>query len=117
MLLRTHKLTRRRDIEKLAKTGKGLRSVFFIFKILPNKLEKNRWVIIVSTKVSKKAVIRNRLRRQVREIIRLNFLDDKMGLDIMVIVKNNAIGVDYKDLEKDLLFFYEKIKKQKNKTY
>ena len=110
MLPRTHKLTLRRDIEKLAKTGRSLRSVFFILKIIPNNLSKTRWVIIVSTKVSKKAVVRNRLRRQVREIIRLNFLKDNAGVDCMLVVKDSAVGISYAKLEKDLLYLYNKIK-------
>lgn len=115
MLPRTHKLTRRRDIEKLAKTGQSLRSVFFILKIIPNKLNNTRWVIITSTKVSKKAVVRNRLRRQAREIIRLNILNETTGFDCMLIVKDTAVGITYVDLQKDLLKLYEKAKRQYNK--
>lgn len=115
MFPRTHKLTRRRDIEKLAKTGRSLRSVFFILKIIPNTLDNTRWVVIASTKVSKKAVVRNRVRRQAREIIRLNILNDSVGLDCMLVVKNTAVGASYVNLQEDLLNLYEKAKKQYNK--
>lgn len=40
-------------------------------KYLPNKVSYNRWSIIVSKKVEKRAVIRNLKRRQIYEAIRL----------------------------------------------
>ena len=110
MLLRTYKITKKSEIEKLAKTGRRLGSVFFIVKVKKNILNTTRWIIIVSTKVSKSAVKRNRLRRQIREIIRVELLEDNTSSDIMVVVKDNALNADFSALKDDLLKLYKKLK-------
>jgi len=121
MLTHQFKITKKSDIEKLARTGRRLGSVFFILKFKPNSLVNSRWVIIVSAKVSKKAVQRNRLRRQVREIIRTQILPtDTLKADFMLVVKDNAVDQSFLALKTDLLSLYNKIqinKVSKNINY
>lgn len=55
--------------------------------------------VVVGLKVSKKAVIRNRLRRRIKEILRLS----RPGLQVVrVVAKPLAVGVKYDNLKKDL---------------
>ncbi len=114
MFPRVHKITKKAEVEKLAKTGKRLASVFFIIKYKPNSLDLSRWIIIVSTKVSKKAVKRNRLRRQIKEIIRIGLLEDNINSDIMIVAKDNALNADFSALKDDLLQLYKKLKNNIN---
>ena len=63
--------------------------------------EKGRIMVVVGVKVSKKAVIRNKIKRQIREIIRLcrfNF----SGSVLKIIVSERALGKKYGRLKKDL---------------
>ena len=108
MLPRAHKVIRKRDVEELAKTGRRFSSVFFIVKVKKNTTGNSRFIIIVSTKVSKKAVARNRVRRRVREIIRLALLPLARPFDVMVIVKQEALAATYQQLFDDLTMLYEK---------
>ena len=108
MLPKKNKIVKKAEIEKLAKTGKRLSSVFFNIKINNNKLEQSRWVVVVSTKVHKSAVIRNRLRRQIREIIRNSLMLRLAGKDIMIIAKEKCLGAGYNDLEKILITLLKK---------
>lgn len=59
---------------------------------------------VVSTKVSKKAVERNRKKRQMREVLK-NFLDQnkiKKGYIFAVIARKKILDKDYKDIKLDI---------------
>ena len=63
----------------------------------PNHTEKNRIGITVSKKLGK-AVIRNRVRRRLREVYRLN--EDKFaaGYDIVVVARSRCIRASFPEL-------------------
>ena len=58
--------------------------------------------ISISQKVSKKAVVRNRIKRQIRGIIRLFLPNLASGWQIVVIVKPQAQGCNYEDFLREL---------------
>ena len=70
MLLKGNRLKNKKDFERIFKQGKGFKQDFLFLKIIENNLEKTRFGFIVSKKISKKAVTRNKIKRQLREIIR-----------------------------------------------
>ncbi len=53
-----------------------------------------------SAKKIKHAVDRNRIRRRLKEIIRLNECKIKKGYDLVFMARINAVEADYKTLEK-----------------
>lgn len=71
-----------------------------MFKVFYKKKDK-LW-IRVSKKVSKKAVIRNKLRRQVREIVRTEFPNRDMS-DTIISVLPEAKDVPFAKLKENLL--------------
>lgn len=58
--------------------------------------------ISISQKVSKKAVVRNRIKRQVRAIMRSFLPELPSGWKIVVIVKPQAQGCKYEDFLREL---------------
>ena len=74
------------------------RSRFFAIKYVENKMRKNsRFSVIISKKIVKSAVSRNRIRRRLFEIIRLNLKNIKPGTDMVIIV----FSADLKDINYD----------------
>jgi ribonuclease P protein component len=70
-------------------------------KYYPNNLGENRYRIIVSKKVSKKAVVRNKIKRRIREILRC--LDIKPGYDIVVITNKEIVDKSFQEIKQMLL--------------
>jgi len=110
MLSAKHRLTKERDFKKINRSGRSFFSSYFRLKYLTNNLSLNRFAIVVSTKISKKATERNRLKRQIREIIRLNQNKIKIDHDVVVAAQTQALGKNYQDLEKNLLALLAKAK-------
>lgn len=78
MLAKQTRLTKKRDFERIYRKGKTVKNDFLILKTAPNNLTINRFAFVVSQKISKKAIVRNKIKRRLRELTRLNA--DKMGV-------------------------------------
>ncbi|RJR30985.1 ribonuclease P protein component, partial [Candidatus Parcubacteria bacterium] len=69
----------------------------------------NRFAVVVSAKISKKATVRNKIRRRIYEILRINLTRMENGYDMIVIVSPDIIK-NYKEIERVLLGILKKIK-------
>ena len=67
-----------------------------------NRTETNRVGITVSKKLGK-AVIRNRVRRRIREAYRLNEEQFLPGYDIVIVARSRAVEVSFQKLTDSLL--------------
>ncbi len=102
-LPRKYCLSSKSEIEGVFKKGKYLNSELFSIKFSPNSTNFSRLAVIVGKKSSKKSVLRNRIKRLVSEIIRLNYSRIKPGYNIVLIVKSRAINEEYRDLKEALV--------------
>lgn len=109
MLSEENRLRKEKEIEQIFKLGKSVFDPLCGFKFLKNNQITSRFAVVVGTKVSKSAVIRNRLRRQIREVLRLNLGAIKTGFDFVFIVRPEAKGAKYQDLEKRIIFGLKKV--------
>lgn len=103
MLPQINRLRKEKDVERVFKTGKSVFDPVCGFKFLPNHLPVSRFAILVGIKVFKSAVKRNRLRRQIREIVHLNLKKIKPGFDFVFIVRSGAKDSEYQVLERVVL--------------
>ena len=85
MLLKKNRLNKRKDFEKVLKGARGLKSDFLYLKGADNELETTRIGFIVSQKVSRRAVVRNKLKRQLREIVKPELERIRKGKDLIFI--------------------------------
>jgi ribonuclease P protein component len=70
---------------------------------LKNNLNFSRFAFVVGIKISKKATQRNKIRRQLEEIIRLNLNQIKTSFDIIVLVELAIIEKNYQQIERALI--------------
>ncbi|MBU2539712.1 ribonuclease P protein component [Patescibacteria group bacterium] len=110
MLPRQNRLTKKRDFDSVFKNGKGAKEGFLFLKTVPNKLSDSRFAFITSQKMSKKATVRNKIRRQLREIIKTNIGIIKKGTDCAIVVLPGFNDVSFWDIEKDMMGLLKKAK-------
>lgn len=93
------------------KNGKTLRSRIVTIKYINNPKRKNsRFSVVVSKKVHKRAVGRNRIRRKLYEIIRINIVDQLPGHDVvMIVASNEIITMPHDELENQILSLIQEI--------
>jgi ribonuclease P protein component len=108
MLARPYRLSKQKEFQDIFARGRRFQSEYFSFLAAKNNRSISRFAVVVSAKVSKKAVARNRVRRQLNEIIRLHQQKIKPGLDMVLIVKEAAVGAKYRTLEETALKLFDK---------
>ena len=98
MLHKTNRIRKKKDFDVVFKTAqrsaKSFKSNLFVFKTAKNDLGVNRFGFVVSQKVSKKAVIRNKIKRQLSEAVRPEIEKIKTGTDVVFIA---LPGIDKKE--------------------
>ena len=94
MLPKINRIKKKKDFEIVFKNSKSLKNNLFIFKIMKNNLGFNRFGFVVSQKVSKKATIRNKVRRRLTEVMKSQLKNIKNGTDLVLIA---LPGIDKKE--------------------
>lgn len=103
MLSKPHRLLSDKDFQKIWKRGLSFYTKILGFKVLENKLGISRFGIVVGTKISKLATVRNRIKRQIREIIQKNLKKIAPGYDFTISALPAALGKNHDELEKDVI--------------
>lgn len=92
------------------KGGFWAKSDFLTIKSVKNNLLRSRFGFVVSAKVSKKAVERNKIKRQMRDIVRKGIDSIKTGFDIVIIASPLSNKVNYQIIKDDLINLLKKLK-------
>lgn len=103
MFLKKNRLQKEKDFKIVFKQGRYLQSEFVKLNYLKNNLEHSRFGVIASLKVSKKAVVRNKLKRQYRELIKKYLLVLPTSIDLVLTIKPQAVGKDYQQLKDNFI--------------
>lgn len=116
MLPKENRLRNKKDFLGVFNKGRGFKEDFLFFKFADNNLEMSRFGFIVSQKVSKKAVIRNRVKRMLRELVRIKMPKIKKGVDVVLIAIHGIETRDFWELEKviDKIFLRARILEKKD---
>ena len=101
MFAKPFRLAKNKDVSFAFTRGRTFFSPLLTIKFLSGK--SLRFAVVVSTKVNKRAVVRNRLKRICRELIKKNSLKLSPG-DYMIILKPRADKVEEKMLLENLEF-------------
>ena len=85
----------------------GFAGPYLVLYARKNRTECNRVGITVSKKLGK-AHIRNRTRRRIREVYRLNEAQFQSGWDIVVVARTKAVDAPFENLTKSYLSLAKK---------
>ena len=88
-------LKKNSDFRRLYAKGKSAVTPYMVVYTRPNRLGENRLGYTVSVKLGH-AVVRNRVRRRLREIYRLNAPQLRQGHDIVIVARSRAVGSEYR---------------------
>lgn len=110
MLARINRLSKTNDIVRVFKRGRFFKDSFLILKFFKNQLPVSRFAFVVSTKISKKASERNKIKRRLREAIRVNLKDIKPGFDAVLRPDTAIMKEKYGRIKEIVLKLLEKSK-------
>ncbi len=95
---RQYRLQRSADFEHVRSEGRSWQHPLVAMAIAPNALGHNRYGFVVSRRLGG-AVVRNRVRRVLREIVRLSTPRLRVGFDIIFIARNPIVGQPYNEVK------------------
>ena len=110
MLPVRNRLKKKKDFERIFKEGQGFKQGFLYLKIKKNNLKSSRFGFIVSKKFAKKAVVRNKTKRRLRELIKIKLPEIKKGIDGIIIVIPGLKATDFRQLEEIINKLFKKAK-------
>ena len=79
MFPKSHRLVKKREIDKVFRQGGYASAGFLYLNVLPNRCDNYRAVVIVGKKSGLKAVGRNLLKRRAREVLKMAIDQDKLS--------------------------------------
>ncbi len=107
-LKKTHKILDRAKFVKLSRFGKKFQDHYFIIVFMPGESECSRLGITASKRVGN-AVVRNRIKRLIREWFRINKSTIGGCWDISVIAKKTASGLTSYQVFKSLGNIFDRL--------
>ena len=108
MIAKKFRLHKKSNFDELAKSSNKFYSNNLVLRFVKNNEDLSCFAVVVSRKISIKAVVRNKIRKRIYEIIRLKMDDFKKGFNIIIFVKKGVLEMEYSDLEKELLYIFKK---------
>jgi ribonuclease P protein component len=103
MLAKKFKLTGAKDFDRVQKTGKVFQSTNFgIAFVAREDTNPSRFAFIVSTKIAKEAVDRNRAKRAMSEAVRINSVNLVPGYDVVFLAKTTIARISTTEIMKEV---------------
>ena len=110
MLPKQNRLKKEKDFKQVFKRGKSFQDNALSLKLTENSLKVSRFSFVVGLKVSKKAFLRNKIRRRLREIVKTNLSKTKTGFDVVFIVRRGLETKNFQELAEIVNGLFKKAK-------
>ncbi|WKZ57619.1 MAG: ribonuclease P protein component [Bdellovibrionota bacterium] len=108
-LPKASRLLRHAEFSNVHDHGKKWATRLLVVYVAPSTLQTSRLGLTVSRKVDKRAVVRNRIKRRIREVFRMHRAMFLGNFDIVVVARQNAATAEYKALKNDILMAWRRL--------
>ena len=98
---RKYRLRRNSDFQQVRRLGKSYASPIMVLAFLQNELDYSRFGFVVSKRLGK-AFNRNKIKRRMRESIRLQMQEIKPGFDLVLIARKEIGQATYLEISRSL---------------
>ena len=106
-ITKEYSIKKNQEIDKIIKNRDSVGNKYFaIYKMDNNETSHFRYSLSIGKKYGI-AVLRNKMKRRVREIIKDNINLIK-NLDYVFVIKPASIELDYKEIEKNIIYLLKK---------
>ncbi len=116
MLASENRLKSARDIARVFKRGNYGKGGLITAKATHSGLSDSRAVVVVSKKISKRAVVRNKIRRRIVEIVRQRWETVRPGYDIVITVRGDVSSLDHSTLNHNVVTALTRVAILKNES-
>ena len=99
------------EFNEIIQTGKVFKNFYFIIYVRKNDLDKYRFGLTIGKKVCN-AVNRNKLKRQIRNMLDNNKKYYSKGKDYIIIIRKSCLDEKFNKLEDNLIYLLRKIEKE-----
>ncbi len=95
---RRHRVRENERFQEIRRRGRSYSEHRLVLCALPNDLSYSRFGFSVSSRIGK-AVIRNRIKRRMREAVRLRMGQIRVGWDVVFIARNPIREADFHEID------------------
>jgi len=92
-----HRLTTSKQFSQVHREGLSIANRLLVVRVLANGLDYSRFGFLVSKRIGN-AVVRNRVKRRLREVVRLTMV--KPGWDAVFIARRDINRADFQELKR-----------------
>ncbi len=97
-LAKKYRLKRKKDFLKIKQKGEILDTPLFGLLVLQEKTSFPLFGFVISRKISRKAVLRNKIRRRLTETVRLLLPRLKPNIKILVLAKKSLLQAKFQEI-------------------
>ncbi len=110
MLAKSYRLTKKKDFDFLFRKGRSFKEGFLILRFVSAKIESCRFGIVVSQKISKKAAVRNKIKRRIRAVIEPLSPKINKKADIVFLALPGLETKDFREIKETIEKLFKKAK-------
>lgn len=110
MLPKANRLKKKKDFERVFKNGEGSKEDFLFLKVVRNNLKVSRFGFVVGQKISKKAILRNKIKKRLKELVKSKLSKTKTGFDGVLIAVKGLETKDFWEMEEIMNKLFKKAK-------